>query len=305
MTNEENLFKSPYDAFEQLNISVPKEYMDNDFTINDAGKLGIQLPFVTMSFRMQFFCFVFAKRGAGSYTIDDLKFDVTPGTVFFINPGHLGKNIWTMMDEIYLITFTETFLKQNVHPDIFNEFPYLLSETINPKTFNADEFKEFENIYLQMEEESKSQSALKPKILGNLLVVLLLKIKDKFWKNYNPIYEGNKGSHIVKTFKMTLETHFRELASGKTQKQYRVSDYAAHQNLNESYLNSVIKSKTGKPISVWISEKMITEAKSLLQSSTLSVKEIAYLLGFVEVAHFSTYFKKHSGITPVDFRKSV
>lgn len=305
MAKKENIFNNPHDALEQLNIKATDGYKNDDFTINNAGDLGIELPFVTMNYRMQFFCFVFAKRAAGNYTTDDLKFDVEPGTVYFINPSHLSNNVWTSMDELYLITFTESFLKKNVHPDIFNEFPFLLSETVNPRTFNELEFKDFENIYLRMAEEVNSKSPLKDKILGNLLVVLLLKVKEKFWKDYNPIYEGNKSSQIVKTFKISLETHFRELVSGKIDKQYRVSDYATLQNLNESYLNSVVKSKTGKPISVWISEKMITEAKSLLQSSKLSIKEIAYLLGFVEVAHFSTYFKKHSGITPVDFRKSV
>ena len=47
------------------------------------------------------------------------------------------------------------------------------------------------------------------------------------------------------------------------------------------------------------------EAKSLLQKSTSSVKQIASVLGFTEANHFSNYFKKHAGVTPVAYRKAA
>jgi AraC-like DNA-binding protein len=65
----------------------------------------------------------------------------------------------------------------------------------------------------------------------------------------------------------------------------------------------VIKTKTGKPISTWITEKTIAEAKSLLQNSSTSIKEIAFMLGFSEANHFSNYFKKYTNTSPVLFRK--
>ncbi|HEX8021458.1 helix-turn-helix domain-containing protein [Mucilaginibacter sp.] len=47
----------------------------------------------------------------------------------------------------------------------------------------------------------------------------------------------------------------------------------------------------------------MSEAKALLQNSKLSVKEIAFRLGFTEATHFSNYFKKHTDTSPVLFRK--
>jgi AraC-like DNA-binding protein len=82
-----------------------------------------------------------------------------------------------------------------------------------------------------------------------------------------------------------------------------VQDYAEQQNLHPNYLNNVIKSKTGKPIGTWIAEKTIAEAKSLLQNSSISIKEIAYKLGFAESAHFSNYFSKHADMSPATYRK--
>jgi len=84
-----------------------------------------------------------------------------------------------------------------------------------------------------------------------------------------------------------------------------VQDYADKQNLHVNYLSSVISSKTGKSISTWISEKTIAEAKVLLQDKTLSIKEIADKLGFLEAPHFSNYFKKHTGQSPAEYRKQA
>jgi AraC-like DNA-binding protein len=58
------------------------------------------------------------------------------------------------------------------------------------------------------------------------------------------------------------------------------------------------------PVGGWITQKTIAEAKSLLCNSDISIKEIASRLGFVELPHFSNYFKKHANVTPVLYRKN-
>jgi hypothetical protein len=56
---------------------------------------------------------------------------------------------------------------------------------------------------------------------------VLLKIKEYFWKDYNPIYEGNRSSRIVAGFKRRLEKHYRDLSTGIIDRAYRVvQDYA-------------------------------------------------------------------------------
>ena len=100
-----------------------------------------------------------------------------------------------------------------------------------------------------------------------------------------------------------LEKHYRNLSKGIADKVFRIQEYAGALNLHPNYLNTVIKTKTGKPVGTWITEKTIAEAKSLLSNSDISIKEIAWRLGFVESPHFSNYFKKHTNISPVIYRK--
>ncbi|HTJ50833.1 MAG TPA: AraC family transcriptional regulator [Cyclobacteriaceae bacterium] len=298
------IYENLYNTYKNLGLSVEGIDESKDFTINNLADIHKSFPFKSTVFRPSYFSFVFVKDGHGKYTTDDLTFDTEPGTIYFTNPGHHKAFEWFDMKELYLITLSESFLKENVHPEIFEEFPFLLAETVRPRTLTQTAFAEFENLYLQILKEYNSSSPYKNRIIGNLFVVLLLKIKEYFWADYNPIYEGNRSSQIVKTFKENLEKHYRDLAGGKVQVLFQVQDYAKLQSLNPNYLSNVIKSKTGQSISNWISDKTIAEAKSLLKNSSISIKQIAFQLGFSESNHFSNYFKKHTNFTPNAFRKA-
>jgi AraC family transcriptional activator of pobA len=298
------IYDSLYDTYKALGLPLTGITTSTDFTINNLADIHIHLPYKSSVYRPSYFSFVFVKDGQGNYTTDDQIFDTMPGTIYFTNPGHHKGFEWFRLGEVYLITFSESFLKENVHPDIFEEFSFLLAETVRPRTLKPEAFTEFENLYFQILKEYRSASAYKNRIIGNLFVVLLLKIKEYFWADYNPIYEGNRSSQIVKAFRETLEKHYRDLADGKVQTLYQVQDYARLQSLHPNYLSNVIKSKTGRPISAWIADKTMAEAKSLLKNSAIPVKQIAFQLGFAESPHFSSYFKKHTGLTPNAFRKA-
>jgi len=300
---EKDLHDDLRKTYEVLGLPTDLIDPDTEFTIHNLRDVHDKLPYKSSVYRTNYFSFVFVKDGVGRYTTDDLAFDTKPGTIYFTNPGHYKSFEWQRLNEVYLVTLSESFLKENVHPEIFEEFPFLLAETVSPRTLNNTDFAEFEHLYQQIHKESLAKSPYKNRIIGNLFVVVLLKVKEYFWADYNPIYEGNRSSQIVKQFKNTLEKHYRELADGKTQTLFQVQDYARLQNLHPNYLNNVIKTKTGRSVSTWISDKTIAEAKSLLKNSSISVKEIAFQLGFSEAAHFSNYFKKYTQQTPVTWRK--
>lgn len=297
------VFNNLQEQYLYLNLPIDQITENNEFTIHNIQGVLSDLPYVSPVYRANFFSFVFVKDGIGKYTIDDQVFNTEPGTVYFTNPGHYKSHVWDRLNEVYLVTLSESFLKENVHPDVFEEFSFLLAETVPPRHLTKEIFAEFEELYLQIYHTYFGNSLYKNRMIGNLFVVLLLKIKEYFWENYNPIYEGNRSSQIVKTFKKTLEKHYRDLSKGLVEKAFRVQDYADDQRLHPNYLSNVIKSKTGKPIGTWIAEKTISEAKSMLQNSDVSIKELAYQLGFAEATHFSNYFKKHTQTSPALYRK--
>lgn len=296
---------SLFELYTHLNLPVELINTAEGFSIFNLKDIGFELPYQSTPYRSNFFSFLFIKDGAGSYTIDDYSFEAKPHSVYFTNPSNYRTFCWEKIEEIYLITFDEVFLKKYISKDVFETFPFLLTETIKPKVATDAFYETVERIYHQILSEYLGTYAYKYKIIGHLLAVLFYKIKEYFWQDYNPIYEGNRSSQIVKAFKQLLEKHYRDLSSDKADTVFRVQDYASAQHLHPNYLSSVIKSKTGKTIATWIAEKTISEAKTLLQNSSISIKEITFKLGFSEAAHFSNYFKKHTGNTPAQYRKEV
>ncbi len=66
-----------------------------------------------------------------------------------------------------------------------------------------------------------------------------------------------------------------------------------------------MKESTGKTTTEWIAERMVKEAKALLQFSNWDIAEIAYSLGFEHSSNFIIFFKKQTGNTPLQFRKEI
>ena len=303
MKNESPEAKSLYELYLHLGLPVDLIQPTEGFAILNLKDINFTLPYQSPSFRPDYFSFLFVKNGKGRYTIDEHSFTVQSHSIYFTNPSNYRTFSWERINEIYLITFDETFLKQYINKDIYSAFPFLLTETISPKNVSDKFYGEVELVYQNIHKEYLSQSVDKYRVIGHLLAVILYKIKSCFWQDYDPIYEGNRSSQIVKSFKQLLEKHYRDLITGKTETVFRVQDYANAQNLHPNYLSNIIKIKTGKPITNWVTDKTISEAKSLLQNSSWPIKEISYRLGFSETAHFSNYFKKYTNISPVQYRK--
>ena len=84
-----------------------------------------------------------------------------------------------------------------------------------------------------------------------------------------------------------------------------VSDYAGELFISPSYLNEIVKRISGFTASHHIQQRIVLEAKRLAIYSGSSMKEIAYLLGFEDIAYFSKYFKTFSGTNFRDFKRSL
>ncbi len=290
------------DLYKTLGLPFDQEI---EFTILSIPHIHSQIPFQSPILQADYFSFILTIDGSGVYCLDDNKFSFGSQSIYFTNPGHLKSYELHESKEAFIITLSERFLNENVQPEIYQEFPFLLAEVVPPKKLSQSEFDEFDTLYRQILTEFKRDSVYKNKVIGNLFAVLLFKIKENFWMAYNPIEEGLRDSQIVKSFKKLLETEFNELLKHnpngvKLQVQY----FAQKLNLHPNYLNSVIKSKTGRTVNDWITKRTLSIAKFLLTNTAHSSKEIAYRLGFSEPTHFSRFFKKHTQLSPGTFRKS-
>lgn len=77
---------------------------------------------------------------------------------------------------------------------------------------------------------------------------------------------------------------------------------AERMNLSPNYFSDLLKSETGKSTQEHIHYHLLDKAKTSLASSSLSINEIAYELGFEYPQNFSKLFKRKVGLSPTDFR---
>jgi AraC-like DNA-binding protein len=75
-------------------------------------------------------------------------------------------------------------------------------------------------------------------------------------------------------------------------------------NVTPDYLSAMLKSLTGQTTQQHIHSKLIEKAKVKLSTTTLSISEIAYELGFEHSQSFNKLFKSKTSQTPLEFRAS-
>lgn len=95
------------------------------------------------------------------------------------------------------------------------------------------------------------------------------------------------------------------IASGKTETEGlpTVKYFADKVFLSPNYFGDMVKAETGKTAQEYIAVRLFSYAKRQLASPELSVKEVAASLGFFYPQHFVRFFKKHSGMTPSEYRR--
>ncbi len=74
---------------------------------------------------------------------------------------------------------------------------------------------------------------------------------------------------------------------------------------SRSHMSTAFNKATGKTVREYITELRVSDAKQLLTHSDLNVTEIAYSVGFNNSNYFSDIFKKHCGLSPLEYRKST
>ncbi|WP_212095923.1 helix-turn-helix domain-containing protein, partial [Bacteroides pyogenes] len=78
--------------------------------------------------------------------------------------------------------------------------------------------------------------------------------------------------------------------------------YAGLLGISLQHLSTTVKAVTGKTVSETIAYVIIMDAKAKLKGSDMTIKEIAYSLNFSNASFFGKYFKRHVGMTPLQFR---
>ena len=105
-----------------------------------------------------------------------------------------------------------------------------------------------------------------------------------------------RSSEYFEKLMILLSEHYRE--------QRNVEFYAERLHISSKHLSRVIHNYTGKSVHQWIEEFVALEIKNLLKYSNLSIQQISYTLNFPNPSFMGQYFKRITGMTPGEYKKS-
>lgn len=101
---------------------------------------------------------------------------------------------------------------------------------------------------------------------------------------------------------LQIFNHFIQLVNENCEQHRDMDFYADKICLNKQYLSSIISDVSKRKASSWIEEALITRAKVLLRHDEMTVNEISDRLGFSEPSNMTRYFKRATGMTPLEYR---
>ncbi|MFA6940683.1 MAG: AraC family transcriptional regulator [Clostridiaceae bacterium] len=75
--------------------------------------------------------------------------------------------------------------------------------------------------------------------------------------------------------------------------------------VHPNYLSSAFKKYVGKTLTEYVSDQKIAAIKIYMNNLNLSISEISYTFNFSYVSYFSNFFKKHTGLTPMEYKRQI
>jgi len=113
----------------------------------------------------------------------------------------------------------------------------------------------------------------------------------------------SRGDEIYKPDALFLQ--FLEMVRANFEKNFSAREIALALKTTESKLNELAKMHAGKTAQHVIYGLIASEAKRLFLYEKLTVKEVAYALGFKDPFYFSNFFKKHTGHSPKKYKEAI
>ncbi len=101
-----------------------------------------------------------------------------------------------------------------------------------------------------------------------------------------------------------LYNQFMHLVAQHGAVQHSIDFYASEMCVSNNYLSFLVKQASGLTAKEWIDKAIIAQAKMLLKTTDLQNAQISHRLNFTNPSFFNKFFKRVTGMTPVEYRTS-
>lgn len=264
---------------QQNNLSVKTNSHENPYVSVDIQQKLLQPRRLTSYF------IVLIDSGTITYNLDLQEITLTDGGLLFAMPNQ----VFTPPGKAGNLKYFKVLFDENTLALLPQQFPFLVNP-LNTQTIILDGVakervrKVFE-ILNQLLHIDKQQADTE--IVLAYLNALLVELNIAYFKNNEPVNIVNANLSKFIEFKLVVETHLTEQPS--------INTIAEKLSLTTNSLYRIVKEYSGVSPKDFLTNRLIIEAQRKLHYSNLSVKELAYELGFNDPDYFSRLFKKCTG----------
>lgn len=204
----------------------------------------------------------------------------------------------------YFCVFTESFLSKDKSGVILEKLPLFQPGGYPILTISDEDYTGLEQLFQKMDRELSSDYPFKFDLI-RAYVIELLHMGQKLHPVQSVENGKNASIRITDMFVELLERQFPINTPAQRLGPKTANDFAERLAVHANHLNKVLKETTGSTTTAIIHARIFEEAKILLNNTDWNISEIAFSLGFEEVAHFSNFFKKFARTSPLKYRGSI
>ena len=274
-----------FNFYQYVREKIPSQAMETFFYADHETyrNLKMDFPFRTTHFGIG----ISYGEGVSSCRLGSVVYELSEGSLTTVGPG-----IVTCWDDRYdlkneTVFFTEELLRHLKVP-VLSTLPFFIHGGNHMLKLSSVELENFRMLFQNIKTFRENKDVL-PGLVFSL--VQLVQQLHRFAPKENGMSQKEQ---LTGKFKKLIGRHFIESKE--------VGFYASQLNITPKYLSEVLEMTTGKTAKELINEHIFLEARSLLKQTPLTVKEIAYWLGFEDQSYFVRAFKKQVGTTPADYR---
>ena len=292
-----NAIKSISEFHRLLSLPEPRHPLVS--VINLAESVFLEDE-IWKGFVNRFYCVALKREAKGKIRYGQQHYDYDKGVLSFTAPNQVQQLDLQHMEcgSGYLLIFHPDFLLQHSLANSIHHygfFDYAVNEALH---LSAGEEDDLITILHKIDKECHHIDKHTQDIILTQ-IESLLKYSNRFYERQF-LTRKNNNSDLLIRFEQLINDYFSSDAPGLL----TVQHVAAKMNLSPNYLSDLLRIHTGKNTQQHIHEKLIGKAKEKLSTTSLSISEIAYALGFEHAQSFSSLFKRKTNVSPLEFRQA-
>lgn len=275
----------------------PKIDISDDFIIGTDINIEILNLYRNYPCRLKAEIFVFCLEGYIEATLNLKDCQIKANDFVTLLPGSI---IQIKKAEgnlrLFIIAYSSQFIGRFNMIESTREIIQIIRE--NPVLPLSDKMVELFHDYFTLINKVYMQNLLPriPVFYQNILHTIFYAIGEVYKRRPWKAAPGSRREEICKKLELLI------MESYTTER--NVAFYARKLGITPQHLSNTVKQTAGKNVSDIITRYVITDAKAQLKSTDLSIQEIAYSLNFPNASFFGKYFKRETGMTPLQYRNS-